>query len=53
MEKPEPGVRQGDIKVGTWLSGSPAIPVIIRKRGRQRQEEMMMRHGMKGEEVVG
>ena len=36
--------------MGTWLSGSLAIPVIIRERGRQRQEEMMMRHGTKGGE---
>ena len=39
--------------MGTWLSGSPAIPVIIRERGRQRQEEMMMRHGTEGGEGVG
>ncbi|TNN52751.1 hypothetical protein EYF80_037055 [Liparis tanakae] len=51
-EKPEPrakGVRRGDIKVGTLLSGSRAIAVIIKECGRQRQEEMMMRHGMKEE----
>lgn len=31
--------------MGTWLYWSLAVPVIIRERGRQRQEEtMMMRH---------
>ncbi|CAB1414904.1 unnamed protein product [Pleuronectes platessa] len=47
-EKPEPrarGVRQGDIKVGTWVSESLAIAVIIGERGRQRKEETMMRRG--------
>lgn len=48
---PEPvGVRLGDIKVGNWPSGSMAIPVIIRERGRQTQEGMMMmRHGVEVE----